>query len=161
MWNPQSGHTAHRTPHSACHKGQAVIEYAVLLTIVVAALVAMQIYIKRGMAGLLRGAADGMGGQFDPKNTTGTLTSTSTDNTTTTAQTLNEPDLTNLLKDTCRAEGKPPQECDAICIDLNENGTCSDPRVFGEIVETILNAATTTTNGTVTVGPLGTDLWAR
>ena len=134
--------------------GQGVLEYAAVLTIVIAALVAMRIYVKRGFAGMLGGAADSMGNQFDPRNTTGTITSTTSANTTTTGQTLNEPQLSggvvciDLDKDT---------KCD--CIDLNGDGDCTDTRVFGEVSEVKLNNETQRTTGTETVGPLGTDLW--
>lgn len=47
-------------------KGQSTMEYAVLVTVVVAALLAMQAYMKRGVQGKLRSAADDVGGQFSP-----------------------------------------------------------------------------------------------
>ena len=138
-------------------RAQSVIEYAVLLAIVIAALVAMQIYIKRGVAGLLANAAGGIGPQFDPKDTTGTGTTTSTDNTTTTARTLNEPDLTDWSKKQCLAEGRPAAECNAICIDLSDppNGNCDDARIFGEVTQTTLDQpGKSTTDSTITVAPL-------
>jgi len=58
--------------------GQSTMEYAVLAAVVVGALLAMQIYIKRGAMGKLRAAADQMGEQFTPLNTTSTFTTTST-----------------------------------------------------------------------------------
>lgn len=65
-------------------RGQSTLEYAVLIAIIVAALVAMQVYIKRGMQGRLRQASDDIGGQFSPGYTTGTYTTqssvTSTEN---------------------------------------------------------------------------------
>jgi hypothetical protein len=52
-------------------------------------------------------------------------------------------------------------QCD--CIDLSDppDGDCLDERVVGEISEAVLNNETQRTSGTQTVGPLGTDLWAR
>ncbi len=50
-------------------EGQGLLEYAVLFTVGVAALIAMQIYVKRGIAGGLRNAADSIGEQYDPLNT--------------------------------------------------------------------------------------------
>jgi len=50
-------------------KGQSTLEYSVLIAIVVAALLAMQIYMKRGVQGKLRAAADDIGQQFDAHRT--------------------------------------------------------------------------------------------
>jgi Flp pilus assembly pilin Flp len=59
--------TAHRK-----RGGQVVIEYATLIGIVVAALVAMLIYVKRGVSGRLRSAADSLGESYSPRHTTTT-----------------------------------------------------------------------------------------
>jgi len=53
------------------HRGQSVFEYVVLLALVVAALVVMRVYMKRGIAGGLRQAADSVGEQYSPRHTTG------------------------------------------------------------------------------------------
>ncbi len=53
------------------HRGQSVFEYVVLLVLVVAALVAMRIYMKRGIAGGLRQAVDSVGEQYSPRHTAG------------------------------------------------------------------------------------------
>ena len=47
-------------------KGQSTLEYAVLISVVVAALIAMQIYMKRGVQGKLRDATDQVGEQYAP-----------------------------------------------------------------------------------------------
>jgi hypothetical protein len=49
--------------------GQALLEYTVLITCFIAALIAMQIYIKRGFSGRLKDTADSLGDQYDPKDT--------------------------------------------------------------------------------------------
>ena len=41
-----------------CRPGQSTMEYAVLLAIVAAALIAMNVYVKRGIQGRLRDLAD-------------------------------------------------------------------------------------------------------
>ena len=46
-------------------KGQNTLEYAVLIAVIVAALIAMQRYINRGMQGKLKASADDIGKQFD------------------------------------------------------------------------------------------------
>ncbi len=50
-------------------KGQSTLEYAVLIIIVIGALLSIQMYIKRGIQGRLRSAADDIGDQYDPGNT--------------------------------------------------------------------------------------------
>lgn len=65
-------------------KSQSILEYAVIIACIAAALVSMQIYIKRGIQGRLRQAADDIGEQYAPvnvdSNITITLDSTSTIN---------------------------------------------------------------------------------
>ncbi|MDI6758181.1 MAG: hypothetical protein QMD94_00675 [Candidatus Omnitrophota bacterium] len=57
-------------------KGQSTLEYGIIIAVVVAGLLAMQMYIKRGVQGKLRGAADNIGEQFAPEHTTGKRTTT-------------------------------------------------------------------------------------
>jgi len=57
-------------------KAQSTLEYAVLVICIIAALISMQIYFKRGLAGKLRGSADSIGVQFSPGHTTGSTTIT-------------------------------------------------------------------------------------
>ena len=54
-------------------KAQSVLEYAVLICVVVAALAAMQVYIKRGMQGRMRQGAEqaGNGLLYSPGATNG------------------------------------------------------------------------------------------
>jgi len=47
-------------------KGQSTLEYAVIIAVVVAALIAMQTYVKRGLQGRLKQASDDIGEQFSP-----------------------------------------------------------------------------------------------
>ena len=51
-------------------KAQSTVEYAVLAAVVVGALLAMQIYVKRGVSGKLREATDRIGEQFTPETAT-------------------------------------------------------------------------------------------
>ncbi|MBI3319019.1 MAG: hypothetical protein HYZ89_00300 [Candidatus Omnitrophica bacterium] len=53
---------------------QATLEYAVVIAVIVAALLAMQIYMKRGVQGKLRDATDQVGEQYRPANTTSSYT---------------------------------------------------------------------------------------
>ncbi len=50
-------------------KGQSTLEYAVLIIIIIGALLSIQVYIKRGIQGRLKGAADDIGDQFSAGNT--------------------------------------------------------------------------------------------
>ena len=47
-------------------RGHSTLEYALLVAAVVAGLVMMQIYLKRGVGGRLKSGADDIGEQFDP-----------------------------------------------------------------------------------------------
>ena len=55
-------------------KAQAMLEYSVFVVCVIAALLAMQIYIKRGVEGRLKQSSDDIGEQYAPKSTTSTIT---------------------------------------------------------------------------------------
>jgi len=54
-------------------KGMSVLEYAMFVAVLVAALLSMQMYMKRGLQGKFRQAADEIGEQYDPETTTGNL----------------------------------------------------------------------------------------
>ena len=59
--------------------GQSVIEYAVLLGIVAAALITMQVYFKRGLQGKIRDLADQVSTtHYQPGNTNSSYTTTVT-----------------------------------------------------------------------------------
>lgn len=55
-------------------RGQGTLEYAILIAIIVGALIAMSVYIKRGVQGRLRQASDDIGEQFSPGYTTSNIT---------------------------------------------------------------------------------------
>jgi uncharacterized protein (UPF0333 family) len=63
-------------------KAQTTLEYAILIGVIVAGLIAMQIYLKRGWQGKLRDSADSMGEQFSPGHTTYHYVTNSTSNST-------------------------------------------------------------------------------
>jgi len=58
-------------------RAQSTLEYAVIIAVVVAGLIAMQAYMKRGLQGKLRQASDEIGEQYSPGKTTGTTTTQS------------------------------------------------------------------------------------
>lgn len=82
-------------------QGQSTLEYALLIAAVVAGLVMMQIYLKRGIGGRLKSGADNIGEQFDPRAFSSNYTTTfnSTRNETvhnkTTNSTLTKDEITN------------------------------------------------------------------
>lgn len=45
-------------------RGQSVLEYAILMVIIIAALLTLQTYIKRGISGRLKSATDDIGDQY-------------------------------------------------------------------------------------------------
>lgn len=60
------------------NRAQTTLEYAILIGIVVGGLIAMQIYVKRGLQGKLKENADSMGAQFSPGYTTSSYTTSNT-----------------------------------------------------------------------------------
>lgn len=48
--------------------GQSMAEYAILIAIVSAALLAMQVYMRRGIQGVIKAAADDVGKQEDSRD---------------------------------------------------------------------------------------------
>lgn len=59
-------------------KGQSTLEYAVLIIIIIGALLSIQVYIKRGLQGRFKSAADDIGDQFSTGNTNLRLVTTTT-----------------------------------------------------------------------------------
>ncbi|UCB56779.1 MAG: hypothetical protein JSV30_06195 [Candidatus Omnitrophota bacterium] len=57
-------------------KAQTLLEYALVIACVAAALMAMQFYVKRAVQGRLRTAADQIGEQYEPGDVTGGFTVT-------------------------------------------------------------------------------------
>lgn len=110
-------------------RGQSTVEYAVLIAVLVGALIAMQVYLKRGMSGHLRNASDSIGEQYAPGKTTSNYTLEIKSNTKTESK---------LLKDTVLKDGTKA--------DVMETTTT-------------INSDTTKKTGGETVDPLGTNLW--
>ena len=50
-------------------RGQSTLEYAVLIIVIIGALLTIQVYIKRGVQGRLKSAADDIGDQYSDGNT--------------------------------------------------------------------------------------------
>jgi cytoskeletal protein RodZ len=45
-------------------RGQSLLEYAILMVIIIAALLTLQVYIKRGIQGRLKSSTDDIGDQY-------------------------------------------------------------------------------------------------
>ena len=109
--------------------GQTAIEYGILIVIIVAAVLAMPVYIKRGVTGRLRSAADSVGSAYEPGNTTSTFT-------------------LDVKRDlTTKSELKKDQDVGA--------GVKADVI----ITTVTINTDASERSGNETVGKLGTDLW--
>jgi hypothetical protein len=57
-------------------KGQSILEYAMIIAVVVAALLAINAYMKRGIQGKLRESIDSVGEQYEAGNVTSKYTTT-------------------------------------------------------------------------------------
>lgn len=55
-------------------RAQSTLEYAVIIAVVVAGLIAMQAYVKRGLQGKIKDATDDIGEQFSPEHSTASTT---------------------------------------------------------------------------------------
>jgi len=77
------------------NKGAFSLEFAVLIVCLVAALIAMRIYITRSIQGRLRQTADSVGEQYAPGNTTSDITQTFNTFSNTVANTTENADTTS------------------------------------------------------------------
>ena len=59
------------------NQAQSTLEFAILIAVITAALVAMTVYIKRAIQGRLRTAADDISEQYSPTLTNANITTTS------------------------------------------------------------------------------------
>lgn len=55
-------------------KGQTTLEYAIVLVIIIAALLSMQIYFRRGLQGRWKDSVDQVGEQYNPGTTNAAVT---------------------------------------------------------------------------------------
>ena len=107
------------------------LEYAFVIAVAVAALIAMKIFVKRSVGGHLRNAADSVGPQYDPKHTQSSFTSTNVNDT--------------LTESTLHRDQVDP----------------TGAKVDVMVTKTTLNQDDTTRTGNESVDVLGTDLWSN
>lgn len=115
----------------ASKRAQSTLEMAVLTAAIAAAVVGMQIYMKRGISGRWRDALDSLGSQYAPRHTTSLITTMEqgTTRTTSTLQTRTGPQSIDVMQTT-------------VTIDPTND-----------------NPQRTTRTGQETVGPLTSSLW--
>lgn len=75
-------------------RGQSTLEYAILVTIVIGALIAMQIYVKRGFQGRWKSTVDDFGEQYDPRTVNSLINYSLVSNTDTTIEAFPSRDTT-------------------------------------------------------------------
>lgn len=63
-------------------RGQTTLEYSLLLAAIVAGLIMMQIYAKRGLMGKYHQISESIGSQYSPGHTVASFSSTTTTSTT-------------------------------------------------------------------------------
>jgi len=59
-------------------KAQSILEYSVVTACIIAALVVMRVYMKRGVEGAIKESSDMLGEQYDAVRTSATITATMT-----------------------------------------------------------------------------------
>ncbi|MDD5155805.1 MAG: hypothetical protein PHF11_04890 [Candidatus Omnitrophica bacterium] len=65
-----------------CRRSQSLLEYAVFFSVILAALLVMQFYVKRKYQGNIKDAVDELGRQYSPGHTTSVVNTTLVTNTT-------------------------------------------------------------------------------
>lgn len=60
-------------------KGQSTLEYAMIIAVVVGAILAMNVYVRRGVQGKLRESIDSVGAQYSAGNVQSTYTTEQTE----------------------------------------------------------------------------------
>jgi len=77
-------------------KAQSTLEYALVIFAIIAALLAMQVYMRRGLQGKMRSSADELSvQQYEPKNTVSDITTTQMSDITTKSETTEDDERYN------------------------------------------------------------------
>lgn len=90
--------------------GQSIVEYGVLIAVIVGALLAMQVYVKRGLSGRLRASADSLGEQYAPRKTSANVTLKVKSDTVTTSKLKKDQTVAGQKVDVIETETKINQE---------------------------------------------------
>jgi len=79
-------------------RAQSIVEFSVLVALVIAALVVMQVYIKRSYQGRIKRETDSLGQQYSPGHTTGaTVVETTSNSVTYTGGSTDPNDMPGLI----------------------------------------------------------------
>ena len=141
-------------------KAQSILEYAVFSACFIAALIAMQIYVKRGIEGRLKQSSDDIGEQYAPTNTTADITTKQNSAQVITSQLvqLGEP-FTDTNNNGVYDAGEPFTDTDG---DTNYDVYYSDPDqkfpIYG-IKSNVNVNETTTRTGNEKLGAFENNLW--
>lgn len=129
-------------------KAQSILEYATVIACLVAAILTMQVYIKRAMQGKYKEVADQFGPQYAPRRVTGNYTTTYSSDSITQSEVLSEIDLGYDL------DGDAALESDVTATrNFAGVGTWSDTNSDGLVQPGELSGGTVTTHrGSETVG---------
>ena len=124
------------TRHSPLESGQSVIEYAMWLAVVIAALTVMQVYLKRAICGEYSSTAGSLGPQYAPQHTNSTTKTLESGASTTTSSLVRQKEIV--------VDGK------AVKADVMDTTSTIDAA----------NPQTSATQGSYTVdAPTGNNLW--
>lgn len=99
-------------------KGQSILEYALLLGVVIAAILIMQVFVKRGFQGGIKDSADKMGEQFSAGGT-----AISQDRITTGTQKIEETTAGNTVLQAFARDAKNTIDSDAYSVSERSGGT--------------------------------------
>ena len=80
-------------------RGQSALEYALLIAVVVLALLAIAVYMQRGMRGRLKESTDQVGRQFDPASFATSWRASSSGETSSTESRTGDGDTTTTISD--------------------------------------------------------------
>jgi len=122
-------------------RGQSTLEYAILIAVIVGALLAIQIYVKRGVQGRFKQAADDIGEQYSPQASTYDYTTTSTTNS-------NE----NTVSGTVTSASDQPDEMATTTTDVAQDQTKTGTEYISNLGD---NRETWTVPGTDEAPPAG------
>ena len=93
-------------------RAQSMVEYAAVIAIVAAALVSMAIYVKRGISGKVREAADSVGEQYHPTRTASNITYVVNSKTTSTSKLLVDQNLNGTIANVMESDAVVDENSD-------------------------------------------------
>lgn len=124
-------------------KAQSILEYCIVIACIIASLVAMSIYVKRGIQGRLKTLSDSIGEPYSPKNTSSDIT-------------------TNIESDTTSLIYRLPEIPPGCSVeDVNNNNPGCQPTAWFAFREERIDQNQNIRQGYEKVGALENDLFAQ